>query len=127
MVSDFVKNLILAEEGNIRIEKRIVAIHETIKSMIPRGIADNIPATVTDELMDLSSETIPSMPWMTFSLINDGPNSINVIINDHTTDKAPVKKGEVLDADMKAQDMIYRVMLYCEKGETASVRIYPLK
>lgn len=127
MVSDFVKNLILAEEGNIRIEKRIVAIHETIKSRIPEGIADNIPAAVTDELFDLSSETTPSMPWMTFSLINDGPNGVNVIINNRSTDKAPVKKGEVLDVDMEARGKIYRVMLYCEKGETADVRIYPLK
>lgn len=127
MVSDFVKNLILAEEANLKIEKRILAIHETIKSRIPEGIADNIPAVVTDELFDLRSETTPSMPWMTFSLINDGPNSVNVIINNKTTAKAPVKRGEVLDVDMEARDKIHRVMLYCEKGETANVRIYPLK
>lgn len=127
MVSDFVKNLILAEESNIKIEKRIIAIHETIKSRIPEGITDNVPITVTGELSDLRSETIPSMPWMAFSLINDGPNSVNVVVNDKSTDKAPVKKGEVLDVDMEAKDKIYRVMLYCEKGETANIRIYPLK
>ena len=127
MASDFVKQLILAEEGNIRIEKRVAAIHETIKSRIPEGIADNIPKTVTEELTDLSRETIPSMPWMSFSLINDGPNSVNVVINDRATDKAPVKRGEVLNADLLAKGMVYRVLLYCERGETANVRVYALK
>jgi hypothetical protein len=127
MVSDFVKNLLIAEENSIRIEKRIVAIHETIKSKIPLGITDNIPLVVTDELLDLSPETITSMPWMSFSLVNDGPNAVNVIINERTTDKAPVKKGEILDVDMEARDKIQRVMLFCEKGETANVRVYPLK
>jgi hypothetical protein len=127
MVSDFVKQMILAEEGNIRIEKRIIAIHETMKSRIPKGITDNIPATVTDELFDLRDETTPSMPWMAFSLMNDGPNGVNVIVNDRSTSKAPIKKGEVFDVDMEARDMIHRVILYCEKGETANIRIYPLK
>jgi hypothetical protein len=127
MVSDFVKNLLIAEEGSLRIEKRILAIHETIKSRIPEGISDTIPVVVTDELFDMRNETIPSIPWMSFSLINDGPNSVNVIINNKSTDKAPVKKGEVLDVDMEARDKIQRVMLYCEKGETANIRIYPLK
>jgi hypothetical protein len=127
MPSDFVKNLILQEESSIRVEKRLLDIHKTIKSRIPEGVADNFPKTVTEELTDLSRETIPSMPWMSFSLINDGPNSVNVVINDHATDKAPVKRGEVLDADLIAKGMVYRVMLYCERGETANVRVYALK
>lgn len=127
MASDFVKNLILQEETSVRLEKRLLDIHETIKSRIPVGITDNIPLVVTDAVVDLRGETVPTMPWMSFSLINDGPNSVNVIINDRTTDKAPVKRGEVLDVNMEAKDMIHRVMLYCERGETANIRVYPLK
>jgi len=127
MVSDFVKNLLIQEETSIRVEKRLLDIHNTMKSRIPDGVADNFPRTVTEELTDLSRETIPSMPWMSFSMINDGPNSVNVVINDRSIDKAPVKKGEVLDADMEAKDKIHRVLLFCEKGETANVRIYSLK
>jgi len=127
MVSDFIKELIFEEERTFRVEKKILDIHDTIKSKIPVGVSDNLSKDVTDEITDLRWETVTSMPWMTFSLINDGPNSVNVVINERTTEKAPVRKGEVLDADLLAQGMIHRVWLYCEKGQTASVRIYALK
>lgn len=127
MVSDFVKDLIFEEERNFRVEKKISAIHETIKSKIPEGISDNLSKTVRDGLLDLRGENVPSMPWMSFSLLNDGPNSVNVIINERAMEKAPVRKGEILDANMLAKGMIHRVWLYCEKGQTANVRIYALK
>ncbi len=127
MVSDFVKNLIIAEETNIRIEKKISAIHETIKSKIPEGISDNLSKSVTADITDLISDNTPSMPWMSFSLINDGPNGVNVVINERTMEKAPVKKNETFKADFLARGMIQRVWLYCEKGESANVRIYALK
>lgn len=127
MISDFVKKLVIDEENKIHIEKKLRDIHQTIRSKIPDGVADSIPRTVADDIMELSRETIPSMPWMSFSLMNDGPNGVNVIINDRSTDKAPVKRGEALDANLIAKDMIYRVFLYCETGETANIRIYALK
>lgn len=127
MVSDFVKDLIFEEERNFRIEKKISSIHETIKSKIPVGISDNLSKTVTGRITDLRPGNTKSMPWMSFSLMNDGPNEVNVIINERTTEKAPVKRGEVLDADLLAKGMIHRVWLYCERGETAGVRIYALK
>ena len=127
MVSDLVKELVRAEEERFGLEKKISDIHDTIKSRIPVGISDNLSKNVTDSIVDLRSDNVPSMPWISFSLINDGPNSVNVVINERTTEKAPVKKGEVLDADLLAQGMISRVWLYCEKKQSASVRIYALK
>ena len=127
MVSDLVKGLICAEEGRIGIEQKISDIHDTIKSRIPVGVSDNLSKNVTDSLTDLRHDNTKSMPWISFSLINDGPNSVNVVINERTTEKAPVKKGEVLDADLLAQGMIYCVWLYCEKKQSANVRIYALK
>lgn len=127
MVSDFVKELILNEEANIKIEKKATAIHETIKSKIPVGIPDTLSIDVTNEITDLRPENTPSMPWMSFSLMNDGPNGVNVVINERATKKAPVGKSEELEADFIAKDKIQRVWLYCERGETASVRIYALK
>lgn len=127
MVSEFIKDLIFEEERNFRVEKKILDIHETIKSKIPVGVSDNLSKVVTGEIIDLRPGNIKSMPWMSFSMLNDGPNAVNVVINERTTAKAPIKKGELLDADLLAKDMIYRVWLYCEKGETANVRIYALK
>ncbi len=127
MVSDFVKDLIFEEERSFRIEKQMSAIHETIKSKIPEGFSDTLSKTVGDGLLDLRGENVPSMPWMSFSLFNDGPNSVNVIINEHAMEKAPVEKGEVLNADFIAKGMVHRIWLYCEKGQVANVRIYALK
>jgi hypothetical protein len=127
MVSDFVKQIIFEEEKNFNIEKKISDIHKTIKSKIPDGISDNLTKNITDDITDLRHGTVPSMPWMSFSLINDGPNSVNVVINEKTMEKAPVRKGEILDADFLAKDKIERIWIYCEKGQTASVRIYALK
>ena len=75
------------------------------------------------------------MPWIAFTLCNDGPESVYVFVNEktdimdhrdvsgHSTNVAPIKKGETIKFNIKSSG-IERVFLQCDHGSTASVRIY---
>ena len=61
--------------------------------------------------------------WMSMTLINDGPNSVFVIVNtDKSFDEHEVLDGETYMIDMH-RPRIADVLLWCHAGETAAVRI----
>ena len=90
---------------------------------------------VTDSTRILDFPTIQTMPWMGFTLCNDGPGPVYVFVNDKVniqeqrivegqgTNVAPVRKGEMIKFNMKRSG-IERIFLQCATGEIANVRIY---
>ena len=61
--------------------------------------------------------------WMSMTLINDGPNSVFVIVNtDKSFDEHEVLSGETYTIDMH-RPRIADILLWCRTGETAAVRI----
>jgi hypothetical protein len=90
---------------------------------------------ITDESRSIDSGSIPTMPWIAFTLCNDGPNPIYVFVNDklnireqpsinsQSSNVSPVRKGESIKFSMRKPE-IKRVYMQCATGETASVRIY---
>lgn len=62
-------------------------------------------------------------PWMSVTLINDGPDSVFVIVNtEKSFDEHEVLDGETYTIDMH-RPRIADLLLWCHDGETASVRI----
>jgi hypothetical protein len=62
-------------------------------------------------------------PWMSMTLINDGHDSVFVIVNtDKSFDEHEVLDGETYTIDMH-RPRIVDVLLWCHAGETAVVRI----
>jgi len=72
---------------------------------------------VTDKIFEVK----PTTPWKGFSLINDGPNPVYIMVNEQIAEpEAPLNSGDNLDQDIETK-VLY---LLCDKGETASVRVY---
>jgi len=62
-------------------------------------------------------------PWMSVTLINDGPDSVFAIVNtEKSFDEHEVMFGETATVDMH-RPIIKDVLLWCRTGETAVVRI----
>lgn len=66
----------------------------------------------------------PRTYCFSLTLRNDGPDPVYYFVNERKVaeDVAPVLPGEEGHADFDAP-VIYRLILYCEPGETASVRV----
>lgn len=66
-------------------------------------------------------------PWMSVTLVNDGPNSVFVIVNtDKSFDEHETQKGETYIIDMH-RPVITDVLLWCRTGESASVRMVGIR
>lgn len=94
------------------------ALTEALKAAEkPSTILKPLKINVTDEVFEVK----PTTPWKGFSIINDGPNPVYVMVNEQIAEpEAPLNIGDNLD-----QDILTNVLyLVCDKGETASVRVY---
>ena len=90
---------------------------------------------VTDQVMEINADKIPTMPWNSVSIYNDGANPIHIYINEVAgelvtnnllqlvVDDPPIKVGETYTFDMRAPK-IQKVYLICDPGNSATVRIY---
>jgi hypothetical protein len=62
-------------------------------------------------------------PWMSVIVINDGPNSVFTIVNtEKSFDEHEVANGETFTVNMQ-RPVIKDILLWCNNGETAKVRI----
>jgi hypothetical protein len=62
-------------------------------------------------------------PWISATFINDGPNSVYVIVNtEHSFDDHEILDGETFTVDAH-RPVIKDILLWCNTGETAKVRI----
>jgi len=90
---------------------------------VPLGKVTPLTLDVTESLITLTSENTPNMPWMTMSAFNDGPNPVWITINEDTVIKqAPLRAGEPLSVDMERRN-INKVLMQCDVGKEASIRI----
>lgn len=79
--------------------------------------------SVTDAVTQLDATSISTMPWITFTLYNDGPDPVYVQVNEQRALKAPLRANEQIKYNMK-HSAIRRVYLQCVTGGTADVRIF---
>ena len=88
-----------------------------------------IKLTVTDRIKRLTSKDKYGLPWVSMTLKNMGPDPVHVYVNESvlapkpSVNDAPIEKDETLEVDMK-KPLIRKVYLFCDKGKTATVKIY---
>jgi hypothetical protein len=106
---------------------RIVRLEEQFSSTIPKGrFVAREYTVVADKPVEIKREDEKTLPWMSFTLFNDGKGEIYVQINERIArTKASLVMGDSIDVDMKSPK-IERVYLSCPSG-TATVRIYAKK
>lgn len=88
---------------------------------------------VTDSIIELNADKVPTMPWNSISIYNDGANPVHVYINEMAgelvsdltlvVDDPPLKVGESYTFDMRSP-RIDKLYLVCDHGQAASVRIF---
>ena len=89
----------------------------------PLGKVTPLTLEVTDSVTTLTSENTPNMPWIVMSAFNDGPDAVWMTINEDAIIKqAPLRAGEPLSVDMERRN-INKVLMLCDVGGEASIRI----
>jgi len=88
---------------------------------------------VDDEVIELSADKLPSLPWISMTVFNDGGDPVHIYVNDYGTESLyymsqaptdpPLGAGDTLQVEMRASK-IKKVFLVCDQGKTASVRIF---
>jgi len=99
---------------------QLVKLRKLEESKIPRKTVP-LKVTVTDTVMKLTV----APPWISYSLLNDGPGAITVW--DNTTED-PLQESMIASNESHSVNMDYPVVtMLCLKaasGTTATVRIY---
>ena len=88
---------------------------------------------VDDEVVELTEDKLPSLPWISMTVFNDGADPVHIYINEYGTESLyhmnqvptdpPLAAGDTLQVEMRAPK-IKKVFLVCDQGKTASVRIF---
>ena len=88
---------------------------------------------VDSTVLELNEDKLPSMPWISITVFNDGADPVHIYLNDYgvetiydlnqTPTDPPLGAGDTFQIDMRASK-IKKLFLVCEQGKTASVRIF---
>ena len=90
---------------------------------------------VNSTILELNSDKLPSLPWISMTLFNDGADPVHVYVNDYGMESVyelklnqiptdpPLGAGDTFQLDMRASK-INKVFLVCDQGKTATVRIF---
>jgi hypothetical protein len=88
---------------------------------------------IDSTVLELNEDKMPSMPWISMTLFNDGGDSVHVYVNDYgmetiyelnkTPTDPPLGAGDTFQLDMRASK-IKKVFMVCDQGKTATVRIF---
>lgn len=93
------------------------------EATVPEGFVMNYELTVVNEY------TIEARkPFFSFTLVNDGPDPVYYFVNKRLPAQVetPVNPGEHSDVDFR-RGVVWKIILYCRPGETASVRVKALR
>jgi hypothetical protein len=88
---------------------------------------------VTDSLLELNPDVMPSLPWIAMTLFNDGADPIHLYVNEYGENDGlyyltqiprdpTLDSGDSIQIDMRAPK-IKKVFIKCDTGNTATVRI----
>ena len=72
-----------------------------------------------------SQHIVIANPWIGAYFINDGPNSVQIKINNEESDSFLMNPGETITLSRSgAENRIYAVYYQCSPGETATIRVF---
>lgn len=99
--------------------------YSEFKATIPEGEVEPIALNVTAQVTHLRKQDYPTMPWISMTVFNDGPNPVFIGVP-YRPVEAPLVMGEQLAINM-VERKIKKVLLVCGPGNVAAVRIYALR
>jgi len=102
------------------IAERLLSLENLAKAEVPEGIVEPIEKfTVTSERRRIDARK----PWFSISLINDGPHSVFAIVNSvKSFDEHEILIHETYTINVLVAKIV-DVLLRCNVGETAHVRL----
>uniref|UniRef100_A0A6M3LSR7 Uncharacterized protein n=1 Tax=viral metagenome TaxID=1070528 RepID=A0A6M3LSR7_9ZZZZ len=107
--------------------ERTTRFHGSWEETIPVGKFKPLTIPVTDSITELSPLNVSTMPWMAFTIYNDGPDPVFMMVNEEfIQDVTPLNVGENVTVDMKKRQIV-KIFLHCALGLTTSVRIFALR
>jgi len=103
------------------IAERLTTLEQFQREQRPEGVVEPIePITVTDKVRRVVA---PFKPWFNVEVVNNGPSDVWVIVNpEKSFDWHRVGAKETYRVPM-GRPIIKDVLLKCELGETATVRL----
>jgi len=104
-----------------------VNFHQSWLKTIPKGKFEPLTLAITSSVTKLDSSIIETMPWMKFTIFNDGDDAVYLMVNEEfIQSRTPLNSDESLTVDM-ITPQIEKVQLICLQGESCSVRIFARK
>jgi hypothetical protein len=102
------------------IAERLCRLEELAKAEVPEGIVEPIEKyTITETRTPFR----PLKPWFSISIINDGPSDVFCIVNtEKSFEEHRIAVGETYNIDMR-RPKVTDALMWCNHGETASVRV----
>lgn len=103
------------------IAERLLKLQQYEEEERAEGVTEPIePVAVTDARRRVEAHV---KPWFSVSLANDGPDDVWAIVNtEKSFDAHRVRVGETYAVSM-LRGVIKDVLLWCDAGETGSVRL----
>jgi len=100
------------------------------KDSRPQGHVGYVPVEVTEQETILRPQNQPTMPWRRMTIINDGEDLVWIYttprrVGEFQLEKTPIPPGQDYEVDLRFP-LIDEVILKCDSGETATVRIIPV-
>ena len=106
----------------------------TMKDAVPT-LLKKYSFNITDNILEINEDKLPSLPWISFTLYNEGGDPVHVYVNEYGKEESQyinpeptdptIGKGDSIVVDMKAPK-IKKIILFCENGKTATVRIFAM-
>ena len=106
----------------------------TMKDAVP-DLMKKYSFEITDSILEINVDKIPSLPWISFTLYNDGNDPVHVYVNEYGKEESQyispepgdptIDSGDTMVVDMKAPK-IKKLILFCDNGKTATVRIFAM-
>jgi len=105
----------------------LMSFYQDWKQTVPKGVYRPLTVDVSDVITTLDPKNVPSMPWITFTIFNDGPSPVYMMVNEEfVQERTSLNLGENVTINMK-KDQIQKVTLHCASGLTSRVRIFAVK
>jgi len=105
-------------------------LRSEFKDSRPQGHVGYVPVEVTEQETILRPQNQPTMPWRRMTIINDGEDLVWIYttprrVGEFQLEKTPIPPGQDYEVDLRFP-LIDEVILKCDSGETATVRIIPV-
>jgi len=126
-VAQVIQTQILNDIAGILYEQLAVA-----KDAIP-DLMRKYEFVIDESVMELNEDKLPSLPWISMTVFNDGQSPVHVYMNEYgmesvyylnqTPRDPPVNPGDIFQVDLRSPK-IKKLFLVCDHGKSTIVRIF---